>query len=111
LEEEDRQMLKRLPGWAKVLLVLVTVVCILLFLMRFWWVIAIGFFFWLFVWIFAGASSSRRHRDEVNININQTEDSPRSQSWVRRGLGTNYYVPKINQKGADFITGRRKRKQ
>lgn len=103
-------MPKRLPRWAKILLVGVIVVCTLLFFMRFWWVIAIGFFFWLFVWIFAGAASSRHHKDEVNININQTTDRPSSQSWVRGGLGTNYYVPKINKKGVDFITGRRKRK-
>jgi hypothetical protein len=103
-------MLKRLPRWAKILLVLVTVVCALLLLMRFWWVIAIGFFFWLFVWIFARGTSSGHHKDEVNININQTRDSPSSQSWVRGGLGTNYYVPKINKKGVDFITGKRKQK-
>ena len=104
-------MLKRLPRWAKILLVLVTVVSVLLFVMKFWWVIAIGFFFWLFVWIFARSRSSRQYRDEVNININQTRDSPSSQSWIRRGLGTNYYVPKINQKGVDFITGRKRRKE
>ena len=108
-----RKLFRRLPWWGKlltILAVLVILFCALVFFIRFWWVIIGGFLFLIFVWALANTAARKRYRSDINININQSSSEPRPRSWVQRGLGTNYYVPKVDKKGVDFITGRKRKR-
>lgn len=111
-KKEESKMLRRIPKGIRILIVLAVIFGLLLLLSKFWIPILIGGLFWILVWAFAHNQPTRHSGSrDINIDINQTDDTSKPQSWVRGGLGTNYYAPRINQKGVDFITGRRKRKQ
>lgn len=100
------KVLRRLPWWCKLLLVGGLLVGIIIYFKYIIMAVVGWFLLWIFIRVVQVQSS--RHSSNININIHEGTDSPRSNSWVKGGLGTNYYAPKINQKGADFITGRRK---
>jgi hypothetical protein len=104
-----RKLFGRLPWWGKLLVILAILVCAFVLFIKFWWVIIGGFLLLVFVWALANAVGRKRYRSDINININQSSSEPRPRSWVQKGLGTNYYVPKVNKKGVDFITGRKKK--
>jgi len=105
---------KRFPRWGKALLILAIVACvllfilsILLFMMKYWWVIALGLIFWFFIWIFAAGIGGRRtrnydyYREPENTYIIVNGKPQRSD--IQRGM--DLHVPKVNKKGAEFISG------